>query len=493
MRPRFRHRVRPPRHLLWILAIAAIVSTASLGWVAWQLLEQDTAAQAQRAQEFAERQGDRVVQALERYVADTERQVSDCAARPQDAPPVPVHGGLVVVVSRDTIRTSGSPALLFRPESPLHTTPADPRFADAAGVRTARLRLSTRDVRLATVDLAAGRIGNARSFDRGFLDDTRAPSFSPDGKTIAYQACGGECIAVRLVSTGDVRRIPSFYSVDPRWSPDGSSFVTAARDQRGRNGIFRVDASTGAASPMVIGRPFGAVPQWAPDGQSVYYRDRARIIRRHIAREHNDEIANLPGLGTFEVSPDGRWFAIKTRDDAAGTSKLLLMPADGGAAVEWLSAAKGEEFGGLRQLVWTPDSAGILVTKRTQAGFEVWHLPRQGQPRKLEVDVEGWPVQRPSRSSSAPRRRRCGASTTCCLRRGRRGARLAEAERRRRVPPRRCRYHLMSSPALARVTMRSKSCTSSGASSADANSTTVARAEARSRSRLARTIACMSA
>lgn len=131
MRPRLRHAVRQSPHLLWLLATAAAVSTASLAWVGWQLLAQDAAAQAQRAHEYVEVQADRVVQSLERFVAGTERQLSDWAARPEGPPPTPRHGGLVVVVSGDTIRTTGSPALLFRPEATSQALPADPRFADA--------------------------------------------------------------------------------------------------------------------------------------------------------------------------------------------------------------------------------------------------------------------------------------------------------------------------------------------------------------------------
>ncbi len=244
MRPRLRHRVQPPRHLLWILAIAAAISTTSLGWVAWQLLEQDTAAQAQRAQEYVEYQADRAVQGLERLVADTERQLADWAARPQDAPPVPSHGGLVVVASGDAIRTTGSPALLFRPGSPSEIAPADPRFADAdaaefgqrdyARARALLLPL-TRDANAAvraSALLRLGRVqragGDVRAARRSFqslaaLEDTRVAGLPAGlaGRVAEMQwlADGGDATEAATVARSLAQAL-----TDGRWAVSEAQF-----------------------------------------------------------------------------------------------------------------------------------------------------------------------------------------------------------------------------------------------------------------------------
>ena len=52
--------------------------------------------------------------------------------------------------------------------------------------------VGTRDIRRARVDLNAGRIvGGMLTFEQGFVSQVRAPFWSPDGKYLAAQACGG--------------------------------------------------------------------------------------------------------------------------------------------------------------------------------------------------------------------------------------------------------------------------------------------------------------
>ena len=130
MLTRSRPRLRSPRRLPWLLAIAAAISTASLGWVAWQLIEQDEAEQARRAQETVDREADRAVQALERIVAEADRILSDWVQQRQ-APPTFEHGGLMVVTAGDVVRASGTPALLFWPATTIAPEPAGGRFAEA--------------------------------------------------------------------------------------------------------------------------------------------------------------------------------------------------------------------------------------------------------------------------------------------------------------------------------------------------------------------------
>ncbi|MGH9385965.1 MAG: hypothetical protein ACRD2N_16935 [Vicinamibacterales bacterium] len=85
-----------------------------------------------------------------------------------------------------------------------------------AGSLIADRNVSSRDIRVAPIDLASGRLtGPPTSFSRGFLEGPRVPDWSPDGKYLAYQACGGDCLAVRSVESSEVRRSPLFPSIPP--------------------------------------------------------------------------------------------------------------------------------------------------------------------------------------------------------------------------------------------------------------------------------------
>jgi Tol biopolymer transport system component len=78
--------------------------------------------------------------------------------------------------------------------------------------------ITSRDIKIAPMDLNAGKLsGPPASFAQGFLQHPTVPSWSPDGKYLAYAACGGDCLAIRSVDTGEVRKLPrkSLYARDP--------------------------------------------------------------------------------------------------------------------------------------------------------------------------------------------------------------------------------------------------------------------------------------
>ena len=268
--------------------------------------------------------------------------------------------------------------------------------------------LSDRDVRTAQIDLVGIKLlGSPVSFDRGLLSGVTIPSWSPDGKYLAYQAGEGEpshaVIAIRTLATGDVRRIPGLYARDPRWSPDGRSLITAARDRRGRNGIFRVDVGTGEITLVLIGPGFGALPQWSADGARIYYKagkgaqfgGQNAIIERDLKSGAEREVFAGPQIGIFELSPDGRHLAVRmpARGPSGSTparsgANVMVVPLDGGQAREVFPPTPG----GLRTIAWTPDSSSLLVLKRpANAPAELWLAPLNGgEPRKLEVAGDGW-------------------------------------------------------------------------------------------------------
>jgi Tol biopolymer transport system component len=259
--------------------------------------------------------------------------------------------------------------------------------------------VSDRDVRTVRMDLAGGKVvGPPTKFDRGFLSGIlTTPSWSPDGKFLAYQAddSPNAAIAIRTVATGEVRRLPGLYARDPRWSPDGRSLISAARDRRGRNGIFRVDAQTGETTVVVLGPRFGAMPRWSPDGSKIYYKPTpTRIVERDVKSGEEREVFSQPGLDIYEPAPDGRHLAVRTLVEgvAERLANVLLVSFDGSQPRELFPAAlDGQNT--QRTIAWTPDGKAVLVLKRpTDAPSELWLAPVDGGlPRKVDTIGDGWP------------------------------------------------------------------------------------------------------
>lgn len=136
-------------------------------------------------------------------------------------------------------------------------------------------RLSTRDITIAPIDLAAGRLlGPPVGFPQGFIEGAGNPTWSPDGKYLTYLVpCDNGCLAIRTVAAGQVRRLaPTMGNVGVHalsigayaWSPDARSILAVERDgQR----MFRIDVQSGEATRMSDGP--GLLAGWSPDGTKV--------------------------------------------------------------------------------------------------------------------------------------------------------------------------------------------------------------------------------
>jgi Tol biopolymer transport system component len=242
------------------------------------------------------------------------------------------------------------------------------------------------DIRLAALDLGTDKVnGPPVSFDRGTLSGITVPNWSPDGRYLAYQEGQGEpdhaAIAIRSVTTGDVRRLPGLYAVHPAWSPDGRFFITAARDRRGRNGIYRVDAQTGVTSLVLPGPGFQASPQWSTDGTKIFYkRGNAAIVERDLATETERVLFTRPrGVGIFALSPDGRYLAVRVASESTEGANVMMVAVDGGEVRELHTFVAG----GQRTIAWTPDSTAVILLKRpNDAPAELWRLPIDGSPAR---------------------------------------------------------------------------------------------------------------
>jgi hypothetical protein len=78
---RFADWLRPPRHVLAIFGVVAIVSASALGWLAWLLLEQDRSLETQRREELLEQATDRGGVVMQAALADLEARMRSQAVR----------------------------------------------------------------------------------------------------------------------------------------------------------------------------------------------------------------------------------------------------------------------------------------------------------------------------------------------------------------------------------------------------------------------------
>jgi Tol biopolymer transport system component len=262
------------------------------------------------------------------------------------------------------------------------------------GTLYAYKQISDADVKVAPIDVSAGRLtGPPVHFLQGMLSRPMAPHWSPDGKYLAYQTRGENGIAIRTVSTGQVRRLPRKleYATDPRWSPDGSALIAAGRDSRGRDGIYRIDVTSGDVTTVMYSTTLGTIPRWSRDGASIYYRTDDAIRERALSTGAERDVYR--GLSSdFEVSPDGRYLSVRTRPDPSSkTASLLLVPVAGGGMRE-LDRLNQSQLVELRALMtWTPDSRHVLTARRATSGFELRLVDvERAEARTLDIDVREW-------------------------------------------------------------------------------------------------------
>ncbi len=116
------------------------------------------------------------------------------------------------------------------------------------------------------------------------LGEVFTPTFSPDGRSLAFAATANGMADLFVMSLEDetVRRLTNdlYTDLQPAWSPDGSAiaFVTdrfstdAEKLEYGNYRLATIDPASGEIQALpVFGRGKHINPQWSADGQSLYF------------------------------------------------------------------------------------------------------------------------------------------------------------------------------------------------------------------------------
>ncbi len=277
------------------------------------------------------------------------------------------------------------------------------------------LRNPWEDVYVAEVDLEAGKV--VREPERlatRFVGSNSAPSWSPDGRRLAYYSRRGEGLAedaptlvILSVESGEAKDIPvrlNQVRYPVRWFPDGKSVLVGAwtSPQHDQVAFYRVDTETGNHSLVRASPGPGPVrSEVSPDGRTFFFwtggepKLRGGLIARDIETGQEREIARVPyfggaGFARAAVSPDGRWVAFRAPVDESQWTALRLVPAAGGELRE-LFRFRLSETTGNDEIAWTPDGMNILFVRTTgEDGMpELWRIPvTGGEPRRTGLSMK---------------------------------------------------------------------------------------------------------
>jgi TolB protein len=194
-----------------------------------------------------------------------------------------------------------------------------------------------------------------------------SPSWSPDGKELAYVSFESKkaVVYVQDVATGARRPVANFRGSNsaPAWSPDGQVLaVTLSRE--GGSQLFLMGRDGSNVKRLTTSQAIDTEPMFAPDGKSIYFvSDRGGGPQVYRVPTGGGSVERITFLGGYNVSPaispDGRTLAFISRSGNA--FRLHVQDASPGASARPLTDTSDDEHP-----TFAPN--GRLIMYATRAG-----------------------------------------------------------------------------------------------------------------------------
>ncbi len=210
-------------------------------------------------------------------------------------------------------------------------------------------------------------VGNGRT--RLIAPGAFDPSWSPDGRRLAYVSAGaGEATDV-FVSDADgthLGRITRTSGVDeasPRWSPDGMRLVF---ERAGRIVVAKADGSRERVLAL------GVQPAWSPGGQRIAFERNGDLFLVRASGGRPRPLTTALGSQTAPAwSPDGRRLTYASDETGASDIRLLDVRTRATAVVTADEAVDGAP-------TFSANGRAVLFVSNRTGADAVWRAPLAG-------------------------------------------------------------------------------------------------------------------
>jgi Tol biopolymer transport system component len=262
----------------------------------------------------------------------------------------------------------GSATFLF----PLQADASDGGSGNAETLHDAKGKIAfehpetkSSDIYVINADGTGLMSGPTREYEGDYETNKGRPTWSPDGKSIAFVIEGD--IYVANADGTRLTRLTNSKAIEdtPDWSPDGKKIAFTIGDLYDDQAICVMN-SDGSNRTKLEGTPAldDADPTWSPDGEKIAFTSKGDIYKMDADGSDVIRLTNTKGTeGAPAWSPDGEKIAFS--GESFGHFDIYVMNSDGTDRTRLTDTESGEFVSATDEgsPTWSPDGKKIAFTK----------------------------------------------------------------------------------------------------------------------------------